>query len=154
MEKELRIGQCCDSLTQLRTKLNTQACLLKHKYINIRHQAPNTRSWNLLNRVNAKIEAIATKYCHAFARLQVLDQGSGSEWRWEFFELRSQDVHGLSEAELPSALTRECAEELQARSLLNGGVVPEGNCTVSWIWRGSLKGGLEDQGGQDEYGEG
>jgi hypothetical protein len=33
METELRIGQCRDSLAQLRTKLNAQARLLKHKYI-------------------------------------------------------------------------------------------------------------------------
>ena len=152
MEMKLRIGQCRDSLAQLRTKLNAQARLLKHKYINVRHQIPNTRSRNLLNRVNTKIEAFATKYRHAFASLQALHQGEGSaEWRQEFFELRNQDVRGLSEAELPNAPTRERAEELQARSLLNGGTVPEGNRTVSWIWRGSLGG---DQGGQDEYSEG
>ena len=154
MEKALRIGQCRDSLAQLRVKLNAQARLLKHKYVNVRHQVPNTRSRNLLNRVNAKVEAIAAKYRNAFARLQILDQDEGSEWRWEFLDLKNQDVRGLSEAELPGALTREHAEELQARSLLSGGIVPEGSRTVSWIWRGSLKSGLGDQDGQDEYGEG
>ena len=44
METELRIGQCRDSLVQLRTKLNAQARLLKYKYVHVRHQAPNTRS--------------------------------------------------------------------------------------------------------------
>jgi len=154
MEIELRIGQCRDALAQLRTKLNAQARLVKHKYVNVRHQAPNTRSRNLLNRVNTKIETIATKYRRAFTTLQALDQHEGSEWRSEFFELRKQDVRGLSEAELPSAPTRERAEELQARSLLNGDVVPEGNRTISWIWRGSFKGGLGDRSEQDEYGEG
>lgn len=155
MEVKLRIGQCRDSLVQLRTKLNAQARLLKHKYVNVRHQAPNTRSRNLLNRINTKIEASAAKYRNAFASLQALCQGEKSaEWRREFFELRNQDVRGLSEAELPNALTQERAEELQARALLNGGAVPEGNRTVSWIWRGSHRGDLGDQGGQDEYGEG
>jgi hypothetical protein len=72
----------------------------------------------------------------------------------EFLELRNQDVRGLSDAELPDAPTQERAEELQARSLLNGGGVPEGNRTVSWIWRGSLRSSSGDQGEQDEFGEG
>ena len=160
MEKELRIGQCRDSLVQLRTKLNAQARLLKYKYVNIRHQALNTRSRNLLNRTNAKIQAITTKYRNAFAMLKVLDQSEDTEWRseWhsEFLELRNQDVHYMSEMELPNAPTRECAEELCARFLLGGGAIPEGNQTMSWIWRGSLKpkDSLGAESGYDEYGEG
>ena len=154
METELRIGQCRDSLVQLRTKLNAQAHLLKHKYVNVHHQVPNTRSRNLLNRVNIKIEVLTAKYRHAFAMLQTLDRCEGSEWRWEFLELKNQDVRGLSEVELPNAPTRERTEELQARSLLSGNAIPEGNRTISWIWRGSLKGGVEDQGGKDECSEG
>lgn len=151
MEKELRIGQCRDSLTQLRTKLTAQARLLRYKYVHVRHQAPNTRSRNLLNRVGAKIETIAARYRHAFAMLQALCLCSGSEQPLEFQELRKQDVRGLSQTELPDASTQEYAEELRARSLLSGGVMPEGNRTVSWIWRGSLKDASEDQ---DEYNEG
>ena len=148
METELRVGQCRDSLAQLRTKLHALARLLKHKYVNVRHQVPNTRSRDLINRMNTKIEAIATKYRNAFARLQVLDRCEQSEWRKEFLELKSQDVRGLSEAELPDAPTQERSAELQARSLLSGGAVPEGNRKVSWIWRGSLGDG------QGEFSEG
>ena len=49
MEKELRISQCRDTLVQLCTKLSAKACLLKYKYVNVRHQALNMRSRNLLN---------------------------------------------------------------------------------------------------------
>ena len=154
MEIELRIGQCRDALTRLRTKLSARARLLKYKYVNVRHQRPNTRSLGLLGSVNSKLTAASTKYRHAFAMLQALDQSEGSEWRSEFLELREQDIRGLSEAELPNARSRERAEELRTRSLLNGGGIPEGNRTVSWIWRGSVKGGLGDRGGQDEHGEG
>lgn len=153
MEKKLRISQCRDSLAQLRTKLTAQARLLKHKFVHVRHQAPNTRARNLLNRVNNKIETIATKYRHALAMLQALDQCGASEWRLEFLELRKQDVRCLSQVELPDAPTQARAEELHERTLLNGGITPEGNRTVSWIWRGSLKGGSKDQ-GQDEFSEG
>ena len=154
MEKDLRVGQCRDSLVQIRTKLTAQARLLKYKFVHVRHQVPNTRSQGLINRINMKIEAIATKYCHALTALQALDWCGRSEWRSEFLELRKQDVRCLSQAELPDAPTQERAEQLHARTLLNGGAVPEGNRTVSWIWRGSLKDGSEDRGRQDEYGEG
>lgn len=150
-EKELRVGQCRDSLVQLRTKLLAQARLLKYKFVHVRHQNPNTRSQGHLKRVNSKIEIYAAKYRHAFAMLQRLGSFGGSEWRSEFQELRKQDVRYLSQAPLPDAPTEERAKELQARSLLNGGVVPEGDRTVSWIWRGSLG---DDQDGREGFGEG
>ena len=153
METELRTGQCRDSLAQLRTKLNALARLLKYKYVHVRHQAPNTRSRVSLSRINTKITALAAKYRHAFAALQVLDPHETSGWRSDFLELRSQDVRGLSEAELPDAPTQARAEQLQARSLLSSNVVPEGNQTVSWIWRGLMvnSGSLDPQ---SEFGEG
>ena len=86
--------------------------------------------------------------------LQALDRSESPEWHSEFLELRNQDVRGLSEAALPDAPTRERAIELQARSLLGNSVVPEGSRTVSWIWRGSLKGDPGDEGQQDEHSEG
>ena len=73
MEMELWIGQCCDALAQLCTKLTAQACLLKYKYVHIQNQVPNTCSRNLLNRVNMKIMAIAAKYYHMFTMLRALD---------------------------------------------------------------------------------
>ena len=154
MEKDLQVCQCCDSLVQICTKLTAQAHLLKYKFVHVCHQVPNTHSQGLINHINMKIEAIATKYCHALTALQALDWCSRSEWRSEFLELQKQDVCCLSQVELPDAPTQEHAEQLHARTLLNGGAVPEGNRTVSWIWRGSLKDSSEDRGRQDEYGEG
>ena len=153
MEKELRIGQCRDSLSQLRTNLSAQARLLKHKYVNVRHQVPNTRSRNLLNRVRVKVEANGAKYSYARKMLQALERSDSAAWRSEFLELRPQDIRCMGQAELPSAPTQERAQELQARSLLKG-VAPEGDRTVSWIWRGSLKDSVGDHVGQNQYGEG
>ena len=154
MEAELRIGQCHDSLVQLRTKLTAKARLLKYKYVHVRHQAPNTRSRNLLNRVDVKVETITAKYRRAFAALKALDPNGKLERRSEFLELRDQDIRSLSQAELPDAPTQKRAKEHQARSLLNGGVVPEGHRTISWIWRGSLKDNSENQSERNEHGEG
>ena len=127
MEKELRIGQCHDSLTQLCTKLTAQARILRYKFVHVHHQASNTCSQNLLNCINAKIETIVAKYRHAFMMLQALDSHGGSEWCTEFQELQKQGVHYLSQAELPDAPTQEHADELHARTLLSGGAVPEGS---------------------------
>ena len=145
MERRLRIGQCRDSLNQLRTQLTAQARLLKYKFVHVRHQGANTRSRNLLNRNTAKIATVAAKYRHAFSTLHILDP-KGSEWSSEFQELEKQDLRCFAEAELPEAPTEERMQELHARTLLNGGVEPEGNRTVSWIWRGSLKDGSEHLG--------
>ena len=103
-----------------------------------------------------KIEAIVVKYHHVLEMLQALDLCDGSEWHSEFLDLRPQDIHRMAEVELPSTPTRERAEELWKRTLLNGIVVPEGDQTISWIWRGSLKSNTRagDCNGQNEFGEG
>ena len=150
METELRVAQCRDSLTQLRTQLNAQARLSKYKFVHVRHQRPNTRSRNSIGRVDAKIKTLAAKYRRAFMMLSTLDPCGESKWSSEFLELRNQDIRALSEAELPNAPTRERAQQLQERSLLGGGVVPEGSRTVSWIWRGSL----QSLDAHEEFGEG
>ena len=150
IETELCIGQCRNALSQLCTNLTAKTRLLKHKYINVRHQAPNTRSRDLVDQTRAKIDACTVKYRHASKMLRALDPSDNFKWQSEFCELRPQDVRGIAQPELPTAPTQERAEELLARSLLNGGGLPEGNRTVSWIWRGSLR----DSDGQTEYGEG
>ena len=154
METKLQIGQCCNSLAQICTKLNAKARLLKFKYVNIRHQAPNTHSQNSLNHINTKIGALAVKYHQAFTALKILDPHGTSGWRSDFLELRNQDIRGLSEAELPNAPTQAHAQQLQTRLLLNSGVMPEGNRTVSWIWRGSHIENPGDPDTQNEYGKG
>ena len=116
----------------------------------VRNQNPTKRSKSMVNRMNTKIVVDSVKYRHAFAMLRALDPCTTSEWRSEFLELGKQDVRGLSQDKFPEAPTQERAEELRARALLNGDVLPEGSRMVSWIWRGSLK----DQGVEDEYGEG
>lgn len=154
MEKELRIGQCRDSLVQLRIKLNAKARLLNHKFVNVRHQLPNTRSQDLLSRTSTRIGAIAAKYCNSLTRLRDLDKDKMSKWRSEFLDLTGDDLRALAEPEPPKAATQERARELQERSLLNGNKLPEGYRTVSWVWRGSVGSDLEDQDGQSDYSEG
>lgn len=154
METELRIGQCHDSLVQLRTKLIAQARLYKHKYVNVRHQGPNTRSRNMLSRIDSKIKDFSAKYRRAFEALATLDPDGSFGWQSDLLKLGQWDARRLNEPELPDAPTHARALELQSRTLLNGDAVPEGHRTISWIWRGSIKDNSASSDPQNEFNEG
>ena len=80
MEKDLRLGQCYDALSSLRLQLHSRSRLLKDKYVNVRHQGPNTKSRELLNRVSTRISATADKYTTAYAALSTLDLDPSAQW--------------------------------------------------------------------------
>ena len=52
MERELHLGQCHDALSSLQLHLHSRSQMLKDKYLNVRHQGPNTKSRELLNQVS------------------------------------------------------------------------------------------------------
>ena len=140
MEKELRLGQCEDGLTQLRGHLHSQARLLKFKYVNVRHQVPNTRSRGLLDRVSAKISTSAEKYRAAYAALLALDPDPAAKWKSELRPLNPKDVRPMfsndpinTTTDLPS----DEDNEVPVHGLLRGGVIAEGSRTLSWIWIGT-----------------
>jgi len=137
MEKELRMGQCHDALSSLRLHLHSKSRLLKDKYINVRHQGPNTKSRELLNRVSARISTAADRYKTAYIALDALDTDPEASWRTELFVLHDKDIRGISEPSLPDHPNPERASAILARMLLSGGVFPEGNHMPSWIWRGA-----------------
>ena len=136
MEKELRLGQCQDALSSLRLNLHSRSRMLKDKYLNVRHQSANTRSRGLLDRVSARISACVDKYSAARSALDILDPNPMASWRRELLILEAKDIRGMSEPKPPNHPDPERASAIQARSLLNGGVFPDGGQTLSWIWRG------------------
>ena len=137
MEKQLRIGQCYDALSSLRLNLHSKSRLLKDKFVNVRHQGPNTRSRELLNRVTSHITSAAEKYNAARSAVDVLDTDPAAQWRTELLILHANDIRGISEPSLPDHPDPQRASAILARTLLSGGVTPEGNYTPSWIWRGA-----------------
>jgi hypothetical protein len=137
MEKDLRLGQCYDALSSLRLHLHSRSRLLKDKYVNVRHQGPNTKSRELLSRVSTRISTAADQYTTAYTALGVLDPDSKAQWRTELFVLRTEDIRGVSEPSLPDHPDPERVSAILARTLLSGGVFPEGNRAPSWIWRGA-----------------
>lgn len=137
MEKDLRLSQCSDSLSTLRLQLHSKSRLLKDKYVNVRHQGPNTKSRALLDRVSAQISAAAGRYTAARSALDALDPDPKAQWRVEFCILREADIRGMSEPELPQHQNPGHVGAVLQRTLLSGGALPEGSKTTSWIWRGA-----------------
>ena len=137
MEKDLRLGQCYDALDALRIHLHSRSRLLKDKYVNVRHQGPNTKSRELVSRVSSRISVAADRYTAAYSALDALDTDPTAEWQTEFRALHANDIRGVSEPSLPDHPDPERASAILARTLLGGGVHPEGNHTPSWIWRGA-----------------
>ena len=149
MEKELRLGQCQDALSSLRLHLHSRSRILKDKYVNIRHQGPNTKSRELLDRVLDRISACADKYRAARSALEALDPDPAASWRHEFLILQEKDVRGMSEPKPSDHPDRKRANAILARTLLGKGELPQGNHTLSWIWRGAPT-GPEGDGGYNE----
>ena len=137
MEKDIRLGQCYDALSSLRHHLHSRSRLLKDKYVNVRHQGPNTKSRGLVDRVAAQISTAADRYTTAHSALMALDTDPTAEWRTELLVLHEKDIRSISEPPPPSHPDPARASAILARTLLNGGVLPEGNRTLSWIWRGA-----------------
>ena len=138
MEKDLRLGQCYDALSSLRLHLHSRSRLLKDKYVNVRHQGPNTKAQELLKRVSARISTTTDKYTTAYSALDTLDPDPLAQWRTELLVLDTKDIRGVSEPLLPDHPDPEHASAILGRMLLSQGVFPEGNRTTSWIWRGAL----------------
>ena len=137
MERELRLGQCYDALSSLRLHLHSRSRLLKDKYVNVRHQGPNTKSRELLNRLSVRISAAADQYNTAYTALGVLDLDPKAHWRAELFVLHENDIRGVSDPSLPDHPDPERASTILAKTLLSGGAFPEGHRMPSWIWRGA-----------------
>ena len=138
MERDLRLGQCQDALSQLRHHLHSRARILKDKYVNVRHQIPNTRSRSLLDRVSTKIDALASKYKTAYASLLVLDSDVNAKWRSELQPLHQHDIRSMAGDDLMPSNSTQQSKITPGCSSLPGGIPSEGNRTVSWIWRGAL----------------
>lgn len=138
MERDLQLGQCQDALSQLRNHLHSRARILKDKYVNVRHQGPNTRSRSLLDRVSAKINALADKYKASYTSLLALDTDPNAKWRSELQLLYQHDLRWMSDTDPIPGSSDERSTTAPNRNLLPGGVPSEGNRTVSWIWRGTL----------------
>lgn len=112
-EFQLREAQAYEALDALRDHLRLRTHMYKYKNKNIIGQRANTRSQNLINSVQERANASATKYRTARTALENLSRHVDNEtWRTRLLPLNQEDVRPL----------KEDGES-------------EGRRTLSWIWK-------------------
>jgi hypothetical protein len=129
-EFKLQEAQAHEALDEIRQHLRLQTHMYKYKDKNVVGQRANMRSQNLINRVQKKIDASATKYSAARRALVALSCHVGEgNWATRLLPLAPEDIHPLMEG-----------EEGQS----------EGHRTLSWIWKVvGISGQSEDDGIQE-----
>ncbi|KJA24436.1 hypothetical protein HYPSUDRAFT_136378, partial [Hypholoma sublateritium FD-334 SS-4] len=115
-EWELRYAMADVTLNSLRSHLLLRSCLYKSKDRHVRGQAQNTRSYDLIHTVEARIKASTLKY--RIVRMAMIEltkrRRTDSQWESIYKPLNDCDIQGLS-------------------SLDDDGA--EGHKSLSWIWK-------------------
>ncbi|KDR74714.1 hypothetical protein GALMADRAFT_70522 [Galerina marginata CBS 339.88] len=162
MEERLRLGQCQDSLENIRQVLRLKARMIQFKNKNIRGQREGLRSRDVIDRVHDRARAAAGKYRAARQALFEL-RGSG-DWEETYRVLEDGDVRGYQDpnklqprkarqgtwedGQVPGDSKAEGAtEELnlynEPRTRRDG--TGETRRTLSWIWTTSQTARTEDE---------
>ncbi|THU98424.1 hypothetical protein K435DRAFT_818886 [Dendrothele bispora CBS 962.96] len=165
IERKLREGQLCNSLSQLRNHLHMKSRLLTYRTSNVAHQGVVTRSKAIFNRNQRQIDQCALKYQMAWAAMANLAGNQALTWKkLENNDIRLMDGSGdraigvvrkqkgkksrdqeKAGKETPVE-TEEAGEEeeedelakektLQERLRDVRNMVGEGTREVSWIWK-------------------
>jgi hypothetical protein len=115
-ESKLREAQALEALDELRDHLRLRTHMYKYKDKNVVGQRASTRCQNIINGVQDKVNASATKYRTARAALfKLSSRHSDYEgWQGRLLPLEQDDIRPLTEGEEGES---------------------EGNRTLSWIWK-------------------
>lgn len=115
-EWELRYAMAEVTLNTLRSHLLLRSRLYKSKDRHVRGQAQNTRSYDLIHTVEARVKASTAKYRIIRGAMIELTKrrASDSEWESIYKVLKDTDVQGLSSLDDEGA---------------------EGHKALSWIWK-------------------
>ncbi|KAG1724932.1 uncharacterized protein EDB91DRAFT_1331171 [Suillus paluster] len=125
IEWKLWYGQAHDALRSLCSNLRALTAILKYKNWHLRGQGANTRAWNTLKAVEARIEAAASTYEHARKSLVVLAprvNQTQSGWHSSLRPLDRADIRSMTDI-------------LWGES--------EGTRKLSWIW--SMRGAAPNE---------
>jgi hypothetical protein len=123
VEAKLRFAQATDSLAELRRALSVFAHLRSYKIREVRGQRANTRANALVERSQARTNAISARYRDARAAYLKL-HGPG-EWEQHLKELKKDDIRPLVDHEEEPEKTASQKRKQGPR---------EGHRTLSWIW--------------------
>ncbi|EEB95741.1 hypothetical protein MPER_05242, partial [Moniliophthora perniciosa FA553] len=136
--QRLRDAQLNKSLNTLRHSLLVKQRLLYYKKVNARHQGATTRSRNLVNRQQWKVDVSASTYRAAWKAMRgLLDNTSEMVWR----KLDQSDIRCMDDPDEALKKKRRAAKHMRAaakRREDNGeDSVPgagESKRLISWIW--------------------
>jgi hypothetical protein len=114
-EFKLREAQAYEALEDIRQHLRLRTHMYKYKDKNSVGQRANTRSQNLINRVQKKIQASSVKYNTARQALITLaSHVDDVGWRSKLLPLAPEDIRAFTDGEPGQS---------------------EGRRTLSWIWK-------------------
>ncbi|KAG0692573.1 hypothetical protein DFH29DRAFT_1008433 [Suillus ampliporus] len=120
IEWQLRVAQAHEALHELRQNLRLKRHLTGFKRDWIRGQHAHTRSRGIIDTVQKKIDAAATKYNIAWSALEVLAKVLLEvEWMNQFPKLEKEDIRGMTEEQAASE------SQTEGRRLV----------AISWIWK-------------------
>lgn len=131
-EFRLRRAQAYEALDELRGHLRLRTHMWQYKDKNIRGQSANTRSNNLISKVQTRANASATKYRAAHAALHTLSKHTGDVgWAESLQELNDDDIRAFTDD-----ADGETQAEKRRREKKNKGKkgLGEGRKKLSWIW--------------------
>lgn len=113
-EFKLREAQAYEALDELRERLRLQSHMWKYKDRHVVGQRASTRQYNLIQRVDKKVQASTAKYRRARQALSKLsDRVMQTSWRSRLMRLQDDDVRMMNAGQ-------------QGES--------EGKRKMSWIW--------------------
>ncbi|KZP24407.1 hypothetical protein FIBSPDRAFT_1011668, partial [Athelia psychrophila] len=131
-EFRLRSAQAYECLDDLRGHLRMRTHMWQYKNKNVRGQGANTRTNNLLNRVQKKANASAAQYRAAYAAMSALSARTGDfGWRASLQELKDDDIRAFTDD-----ADGETRAEKRKREKKHKGKekLGEGFRKLSWIW--------------------
>ena len=129
-EFRLREAQAYEALEDVRQHLRLRTHMYKYKNKHVVGQRANTRSQNLINSVQDKVNASAATYTRARDALTKLSGPLGEyQWQTRLLALAPEDIRPLKEGEAGES---------------------EGRRKLSWIWKVvGVAGPSEDEGIQE-----
>lgn len=138
-EFRLRTAQAYEALEEIRQHLRLRSHMYRYKDRHVVGQRANTRSRNLLSRVQTKVDASAKKYTSARNALIILAHRTGTVgWDTQLQELSDEDVRAFTddtekERERKGQKTAQGKKGKDAQKKARA--LGEGHKTLSWIWK-------------------
>ena len=123
VEAKLRFAQATDALAELRRALSVFAHLRSYKIREVRGQRANTRANSLVEKSQARTNAVAARYRDARDAYFKLE-GPGP-WEQQLQVLKKEDIRPMVDHEEIRQKTTRQKEKEGPR---------EGHRTLSWIW--------------------